>query len=166
MPASQQLWIEKVLTDAEIKALPNVFPEIVAAPGAGKMIKFDSGVVIVDCQAGPYDNIDDGCDIAFFVSDQVSALLANSASFTLVTNLLTDDSGVNYTVLSPQARLYGTVSGTDLSGTLQAGRVRSASDATNQPLLFGADNGILGNFTMGNAANSMKITAFYYIIDV
>jgi hypothetical protein len=40
------------------------------------------------------------------------------------------------------------------------------SDSENQPLSIAAENDATGNFTGGNAANSMDVTAFYMIIDV
>lgn len=161
------------LTDAQIKALPSTFPEIVAAPGANKVIKFESGFVSVDCQAGAYTNVDvAAAQLSFYISDQVSALCANSAAYGLAGNLLTDDSDVVYAVFTTQARVAGTVAsgdgspGTVVASSVHSGRVRSLTDAIDTPLIFGMENASAGDLTGGHADNVMIVRVNYTIIDL
>ena len=45
-----------------------------------------------------------------------------------------------------------------------SGRTGVLTNATANALLFGATNPALGNFTGGNAANTMRVTVVYTVI--
>src|SRR5689334_20436757 len=58
---------ETILYDADIKALPTTYPELVPAPGVGKGIVFLGAAMAFDFSGGSYTNTDGST--AFFVSN-------------------------------------------------------------------------------------------------
>lgn len=150
------------LTDAQIKALPTTPVEAVPAPGAGKMLIPLSVVVHVDGVGGAYDNIDlaDGY-IALAWNGAVDAVYLALTDGTLgqVFNLL--GAATNCLVIVPPNSEYSSV----YLSTGGPHNTRLISEVVNQGLDIYAFNS-LGNFTGGDAANSMKVTVLYTIIDV
>lgn len=151
------------LTDAQIKALPTVNGglgyEIVPAPGAGKMLLFITGIVSCDTTGGPYDNFA-GLATAYFglTGSQESSLAIPQSNFNLY-DWLTYGSPA-FIVFSPNLDL-------DVPTSLLTPVPAQALDGlANASLKFLINNVGEGDLTGGSAANSMKITAIYTIIDV
>ena len=139
-----------ILTDAQIKALPTTAIELVAAPGASKFIFLQSALIVSNCQAGTYISGD-------FAGGSLGFSVVNSVSFSLLEgdleSLLTDTSQL------------GTVWFQGNHATAKVAAPKAMGDTVNQPLTLVAGNGS-GNYTGGNAANTLKVTVLYVIMDV
>jgi hypothetical protein len=144
------------LTNAQIKALPTTPVSIVAAPGSGKIILVIAALLVADTSGGAYTNIDAGSELA----------LSPDASFTshLLTTPLLPGLGTLLTQATTAVATMGIA--LDKSATGQPTVLGwSQGDPTtlfaNLPVLLLADNIAAGNFTGGNAANTLTVTAFY-----
>ncbi len=161
MPASQMYQATYVLNNAAIKLLPTAGPEVIPAPGAGRMLVFMSAYVLCDCQAGAYVGASGGNDnLAFYVNEQVSNYLVNGGGF-----------GSNFEILFTDTEQVGGVWFAPLALAPSAGgnnytdSPKDSTGMTNQPMLLIASTAS-GNFTGGNAANTLKAIINYTIIDV
>lgn len=134
------------LTDAQIKALPTTYIEVVPAQGAGKLIvvqcvliEFYFSVTYTNVTGGSYlicgyGNWDvDASSIVLFVGS------ANNV-FSVLTSAQDGDSAAEYLSAS--------------RNTLQ----------DNVALKIISSN--TGDFTEGNAANTLKVTVYYVVVDV
>jgi hypothetical protein len=144
------------LTDAEIKALPTTYKQIVPAPGAGKMLNFISSIINLDATAGAYTNIiTDG--LLFVGHDDY---LSEASCFA---NMPT---GASKNISSLTA---STISNSTYAGYLGYAIAvinnYSFTDLENKPLKLHAIN-TEGDFTGGNAANTLQITVYYTITDI
>jgi hypothetical protein len=149
------------LTDAHIKALPTTPIEIVPAPGAGKVIQYLGGTIVVALEAD-YTDIDDGSAMFFGVATNV------------VSAYVLDDSGASPAQVNLSNLLAGSGDGvlfvppySDFAsgwGLVAAGQ-SGVTNVANQPLTLRLDFGT-GNLTGGDATNTMKVTVLYTIIDV
>lgn len=149
------------LTDAQIKALPTTPIQIIAAPGAG--------LVLVPFYAWWYVNGSDNyasinalarvgvgyagtlsCVLTQFreAGGEVSNLLANGAS--------------HHAFLPPDIKQYDSGGGVLRSSGI--GQFQDEPGVTNTALEVFAVNPTDGNFTGGNAANSIKVTVLYAVI--
>lgn len=148
------------LTDAEIKTLPTTPVEIVPAQGTDTMISFLKGIVVIDNTAGAYTNVHTESatrgtglfnlgepPIAFQESARVDAAWA-----------LVDGSEI--VVAEAPMESHPLPSG-DLSGNSDY-----TSSVENQPLVFKWQNGALGDFTGGNAANTLTVTLVYHVLTI
>jgi hypothetical protein len=157
------------LTDAQIKALPTTPVQIVAAPGAGRFLVPLGAWLIADTRAGAYTNFNAGSGATPFASSVFAAWDAVAINVALgpaiVDQFLTGTArSIAYlSVASGNLQLVG--------GSLAAngGLVySSASDAStgydNAALLLVGENDAKGNFTGGNAANTLKATLFYVVV--
>lgn len=148
-----------VLTDAQIKALgANASVTIVPAPGAGRTLVFVSAVVVLDSSAGGYTNVDTSPDIHFALEGfTVSAAARETAA-----NLLFDafGGGIYGCFFPPAAYVLG--------GAIAI--VSVAKDVPNYmdnyALQITGSNSGLGAFTGGNAANTLKATVLYMVVDL
>lgn len=160
-PAAVTLYQATVsLTDAQIKALPTTPVEIVAAPGAGKMLSFVTAVLVLDNTAGVYSNVEAGANCRLTIGDFQASIWGDWSW------LLTDGSEV------------GVVTIPGVIGTLGVGAVDSADDISlagnsdylsaveNQPLRFQFANAGSGALTGGHAANTLKVTVWYGVFEV
>jgi len=127
-----------VLTDAQIKALPTTPVEIVAAPAAGLMIVPLAFSLVSSFGGGAYTNVDAGATM----TPQFGSIAASAAVDVSDLTATGDD-----VVVPLDAKITGTVAG------LQA----TALD-------LACANAALGNFTGGDAANTLTVTVVYATI--
>ena len=156
-PNWQELFVATaLLDDAEIKALPTTAIEIVAAPGAGKVI-YPLFVTLKATLTAAYTGIDtEGSYLLTSVGE--------SGWLEYAQNVGAIDSVLGDTAVS---------SGPVLAFMRQSDRVQAADTSllwfvaaavTNQPLTLSMFNS--GNLTGGNAANSLALTTLYHVFDV
>lgn len=148
------------LTNTQIKALPSGAVDIVAAQGSGTRIFFVSGQIRTVFAAGAYTNVNVDAWGGFKIDTQdQSTHLTDSTGppLTQVTNVFTNtwNSYVTFTPLQvlDLASYWGPV-------------INLVGDVTlldNKPLQFYIDNNGSGDFTGGNAANSMRIDVLYSV---
>lgn len=159
-PAVQTVYSATVtLTDAQIKALRQTAVEVVPTPGVGNMVIPLYGFLSFDHTAD-YDNINVAAALSISHGAGGYSLLTNireaSAEFG-VSSLLA--SGGDFVATIPPVynldttRLYG------FQG-------QPPSQFANKNLVIEAYNASDGDFTMGNAANTLKVTVVYTIIPV
>lgn len=137
------------LTDAQIKTLPTSFVTIV--PGQpGKVISFVSGSIYLNATVQDYTNVD--ATACFFIQygdfeNDCSSLVPfdGNSLFANVTPLTKVTSNGDYPNFSE-------------SKSLVAGNIE------NEDLKICASN--LSNFTLGDSANTMKVSVNYLIIDL
>jgi hypothetical protein len=134
------------LTNAQIKALPSTDVEIVPAPGTGKVIQYVSVRASIDASAGDYTNVH--ADANFFLQ------YVGGTAFTLAAEDFWYHPG-----------------GPALSGYFQSDEsvgpgLYNLSDYENRAIATNANNSGQGDFTGGNAANSLTITVWYGVMDI
>jgi len=136
-----------VLTDAQIKALPTTPVELVAAPGPGKVLIQVGAIAILDSVANAYTNL----------AGRIQVGNDNGGAFTAgwnVSGFLND--GVQ---MRSSSGPFGAF--TDGSSLYQP--YLSEVEDTNLALHAVAASGA---FTGGNAANTLRLTVWYAIVDV
>jgi len=143
------------LTDAQIKALPTTAVELVAAQGAAKLIVPLSAVVQFN-YTDAYTNIAATAALFIQVGGNVGLATLDEAAGNGVTSLF--DSGEDYTAILPQK---GFVSGTSTYGT-----VRASLEVAEQNLSVKMTNAAQGALTGGNAANTLRVSVYYVVVDV
>lgn len=164
------------LNNAQIKALPGTDMEIVAAPGAGKLIMPLCAFLLADF-AVAYSGID--------ADTEYPALWVAHANNNIYLSELIDEPDTPRSTLTDfltQTNEFGAfgrtlVPGVTLIGGLPvltnqnvvyaAPSINADGDpsaAEDAPLKLGADNSI--NFGGGDAANTLIVTALYTILDV
>lgn len=133
---------EVTLTDAQIKALPTTPIQIVATPGAGKYIKYLGSALVLDVTAGIYTNL-------------------NTSSMNIRRvgqNPLTVDFSGSYLEDNSNIWVYQDTSVND------DGVPVPIAELENLAIEISSQN--TGNLTGGNAANTLKITVYYIVVDL
>lgn len=141
------------LTDAQIKALPTTPITIVAAPGAGKALVFMRGAGLYHAEAGGEYTVD--ANSLLYLADELGNRLSkvHAPAASLVDDA---DKLLHFT---PAAYPGGGA----FAGLLTELAV-SVPYYENTAIQVRAEN--IGDFTGGNAANTLKVTVIYTIIDV
>lgn len=143
---------KKVLTNAEILSLNDVYIEVVPSPGPGMMLQFIGAIIVTNEIAGAYTNIDAENRILLAYGDwdaeasAVSKLFGNNDVERLCT--------LNQASYSAD---IGSWSGY-LESVIQGG---PAADLIDKPIKLAMSNGSSGNLTGGNAANATTVYCTY-----
>ena len=148
--------LKTTLTDAQIKALPTTYVELVPAPGAGKLLVFHRALIVSKTIGGAYTNVDAQNALVVVYGDweveagtlvPMSQVAANKLGFMTIGT--TDDLRASWTTYQQDklADFY-------------------MDDLANMPFKLVAGNGSAGDFTGGNAANTLEVTVFYSIVDL
>lgn len=146
------------LTDAQIKALPTTGVTIVAAPGSGKII-VPVVATLLFTRTADYTNIQATAVIKIQNTDGNKGIAPLNESFGLVSGLLAGGSS-NFTSIGP----YGFV---DVDNTENlSGTIAIPSEFENLGYQIKATNAAGGDFTGGNAANTLAVTLYYVVQDV
>ena len=136
------------LTDTQIKALPTGGLQIVPAPGAGQMLMFVRAVILADTTNGAYTNIDAAATLQFRVSGKTLSFAG-------------EDNGEISELLAAED-VYVQVYGHRSTGGTEGSPIAGGEGAFgNQPLMLYLPNGVSGNLTGGNAANTLSIRVWY-----
>jgi hypothetical protein len=147
--SSPYLVASVTLTDAQIKALPTTPFEIVAYPGANKYIRFIGGDIMPDVVVS-YGNINITGSILIMAYEGLD-YISNGLVENEIENLLNSNI---YSQFSPA-----------VSGTGGAAQITKAS-VINKSLVLHYDNAGSGNLNLGNAANTLKVTVYYVVVDL
>jgi len=156
------------LTDANVKALPTTPITLVAAPGSGKRIKLLAPPSLhLDNTAGVYTNINTtyaAISVDWAGSWAAGALLNDNAASPALTQ-------VTYFLNTSHAYISDLTVPYMLADSIERWVYSGEVDASGQPianednvaLKISVDNNGSGNFTGGNAANTLKVVVYYAI---
>lgn len=149
------------LTDAQIKALPTTGVQIVASPGANKMIVPVVGVLHTNAVwIADYGNINSGASIAIKLGATNALLALHQPVSSSVSSLLAGGGPDGTVVVMPQqfqgGAVYNPAGFGGIAGTYD-------SDVINQSLSISASNA--GDFTGGHYLNTMSVTVAYFIFN-
>lgn len=158
------------LTDAEIKTLPTVPIELLPAVGESKILILHSAMLSLDESAGQYTGLltatGQFCHInVFYGTTQEEANDGNSVASNYINEkwLPMFGYGQSSCLLIPQTQ-------TDDLGNSVGYPVPTASwnnKSLSLTMMNAAEAGAAGsNLTGGNAANTLKVTVFYSIVDL
>lgn len=137
------------LTDAQIKALPTTPVEIVAAPGAGKLLVSLYDLLSFDWTAD-YTNIDSGALIG--VAD---GLMINVAE--------TPDGAVSSLIASGGDRFVWLIPMHAVNSGEPQSLTGYDNTSLNQPIAIFAGN--IGDFTSGHPSNTLRVSVLYAVLD-
>lgn len=145
------------LTDAQIKALPTTPVEIVPAPGAGKTLLFIRGYAFLTL-AAVYTNVN---------AESTGVMATGTGGLQSAQTPMGDGNWLDVGV----GTFFGHITACHVDGYPLAatpGEVVGGllSNVTNTPMQFVVANASDGNYTGGNAANTLKISALYTVIDI
>lgn len=144
------------LTDAQIRALPSTSVQVVPAPGAGKALVFLRAVAVGSwTAANGYTNV-----------SQVGFLQV--AIYYGAEEYQASDLG-DVSPFGIESRpMWQFQPWTAPAATGQSPRADdlSALDVENVPFRFVVTNGSAGDFTGGNAANTLTVTVYYLVVDL
>lgn len=149
-----------ILTDAQIKALPTTPFEILPTPGEGKMIKYVSGMMVLDTVAGAYTNVGATTASGYYLTYEGGADASNynmlsifyqAGQLRFVPNISTPFNK------NPDGNLLDTF--TLVSNVVNKNLTLSVYNDD------GADNDA-GDFTGGHADNTLEVTVFYSIVNL
>ncbi len=139
------------LNDAQIKALPTMSQAILAAQVVGKVVLFIAGYILLDHTAGDYANVDSTAILE--IKDQCGSV-GSTAS-------------VNFTQLGIFNLVQEAPLIVDPASWIVSGKiVPIGGPCDNSPITVSAHNGVLGDFTGGNSANTLKIALYYVVVSI
>lgn len=146
-----------VLNDDQIKSLPTVSVEIIPAVSNGKIILPIAFAAKLDATAGQYTNLDAGTTVLIIGWDNgaggtlVDAMAYIRYSFVETLNI---DWSFGSLIGRTDANIY------DALQAFETGE----QNIEAKSLVIAAYNA--GNFTGGNAANSLTLTVYYSVVDL
>lgn len=129
------------IADTDIKLLPTVAIQIIPAPGADRVIEIIGATFVLDAAAGAYTNVDAGAVMGLITSSVVG-----------ITDRVTDGF---FTAASKKA-VQVTGGSIDTDGA-------AYSSYANRAIQVSVNNAAAGNFTGGNAANTLKVRVTYQV---
>lgn len=160
------------LTDAQFKALPTTGITIVTPGRSGYRIRPFAASLVSRFSAGAYTNVNATyCDLRLEVGvEYVVYCLVNDSAASPALSQMTNFTGAADKVIDPTTPEVVGIPDSNAAGVacyiLPNNNVVGGSSPTvwdNQPLVLKADNNGSGNFTGGNAANTLKVTTYYAI---
>lgn len=155
-------WDTGSIVDADIKALVTTPQTLVAAPGANKIIAWRRIELVGKFSAGAYTNVNTteaGVYATLGTADASDYILNyNADSFVRATAFL-NTAGTQYATVLPWRGISAGYNGANPL-------VFTSTEAINTPLKLTAFNNGAGDFTGGNAANTLKWWVEYTILDV
>lgn len=153
---SGYLVAEVTLTDAQIKTLPSIPVEVIPAPGAGKINLITACCCILNTTAGGYIGV---ADASLSLKNNALNIDLNIPALTQV-GLQTP--GHNFYQLSIPYISEG-------AGTFVGQEVTQeflVSTLENQAIVITDYWAGVSNYTGGNAANTLKVKAYYVVVDL
>lgn len=132
------------LTDAQIKALPTTEVEVVPAPGPGLIVVPVVALLFLTSTADYTNQDTPSFNIVWPAGD---ATIYADGGLLDSTNRFVALHGASFDVAGSQ---YGF----------------AFNSVVNTALSIDGNNGVAGNFTGGNAGNSLRVTVLYTVIDV
>lgn len=145
-----------ILTDAEIKTLPTTPVTIVAAQGADKSVNIISAVIQLDNQAGAY------------TADANSSLQLFSGNIAITSPMKAANALNNtglYTSFFQIPNLEFATSGAFSGATFNLLQTQEAQ-FNNQDIYIADFLVGVVDYTGGNAANTLKVTVYYTVVDL
>jgi hypothetical protein len=149
------------LTDAQVKALPTTVIEIIPAQGANTVIRLVNGVGIVNKSAGAYTNVTAGADgddasISLTYSSDDNLLASNPTAPSVLVGLNNEVWIINPYIIP---NLFNPVS---YLGDPSPGNINNIA---NEGIFLQAYNSD-GDYTGGNAANTLVVSVVYTVLNV
>lgn len=171
------LKVVKTLTNNETKALPTTPIQIIEPPGAGKRLHLFHCVVKADNNAGVYSNVNaSSAWLGLYYStgssweERASELIENRTNtmgeLVQLTNLLTTVNNNKLTILQPYRNVLWSNAFSTNNSFLSIPDYMYLPGMDNIGFYLLADNNGDGNYTGGDAANTLKVTVYYSIEDI
>ena len=148
----------KTLTDAQIKTLPSAAVDIVAAQGANKVIIPVSVFCVLNNSAGGYTNLGTTTTAGWQLSGNDSIDLSSIAE---VSTILANPGSYALNLLIPKAKVGGATYTGEI--TCISSALSDRSNLALQLVDFWTDG---GNYTGGNAANTLKVYTYYAVVSL
>jgi hypothetical protein len=153
-----------VLTDTQIKALPTTGVTALSATGPNTFVKVLGVTYVLNAAAGAYTNLNGTYVDLHLELDTYYASYGpvndstTTPALTLITQTLGAAGSSIYEVGQPNQFAITGAPGYVLSSTV------AGTGPVNKPLLVKSDNNGSGNFTGGNAANTMRVIITYIVV--
>jgi hypothetical protein len=145
-PTVQTIYsLKTILTDAQIKALPNTYVELVQAPGANKVLVFHKAILCSKYPLyGGYGGGGDGAYLGIAYGSDWGTDVTDTIPGSIV------EQPGEYTFWVPA----------------KTGSQPTTASIINLGLYLVADNSGTTSFTAGDPSNTLVITVFYSIVDL
>lgn len=156
--------VQVTLTDAQVKALPTTPITLIAAPGSGSTIVPLQAILRATCTAGAYTNINATiCNLAVYWLGDFSTwplvgVVNDSSASPSPGKVTTFLGGANKHIAILPAYTDNYTNNWNLPPVI--------GDAIyeNKAIAIAVDNNGSGNFTGGNAANTLRVDVIYLVL--